>query len=869
MIRSSRAASLLAFLLLAHAGSLAAQTDTPAGHPADKSFDIRLGNDSVRVELLGSDAVHVQFRANGVATPTSMVIDPARVPASASAAMQVADTTTQQLDSPTLHVSWDPHAGELRITDADHHLLLSQRDLFDLHEGRLRLTHAAGQPMYGIGGYDAFEQAGGLLRSGQQIANAGEQGHAGAPFVWTTAGYGVLLNSDGAQFALDDTHIDAAAGGNLDYYVLTGRPATIFRALAEISGHAPLFPKWASGFTNSQWGIDQKELLSLVDTYRGKHIPIDNFTLDFDWKAWGEDYGEFRWNPVKFPDGPNGKLKQQLDRRGLHLTGIMKPRVHVDTVEGRDATAHALWVAGEAASDDYFSHKPVRDIDFNQAAARAWFFNDTLKQSFDTGIVGWWNDEADYTGSNTQFTNMQRALYDGQRAHSPLRVWSVNRNFYLGAQRYAYGLWSGDIATGFASMAAQRQRMLSAVDVGAMQWGMDGGGFQGHPSDENYARWIEFGAFTPIFRVHGTFGEKRQPWTYRPIAEQAATAAIRLRYALVPYIYSYAQRLHADGVGLVRPLLFDWPDDAHVRDDVDAWLFGDWLLVSPVVAQGQTAKDIYLPAGRWTDWFSGKVYAGGQTIHRAIDSTHWQDIPLFVRQGAIIPMQPPMDYVDQHPLTELAVELFPDDRRSTFDYYDDDGASYDYEHGQFFQQSLSLQRQGEAVNIDIDAATGSYKPALAFYLLKVHGVAASAVSMDGHTLGPLRHGDGHDGDEGWTTGHDRFGPITTVRLAAGREHHLVLHGRPILRAGLMSLRSPRCSAVVVRRWCVAQRLTGGQVKPRAAAWRPQRNKPRGRVCLPPGPRHHSVVYGRTLPHSSLACAQTAHGAGYGETLDRL
>ncbi|MCS5144002.1 glycoside hydrolase family 31 protein, partial [Klebsiella pneumoniae] len=127
----------------------------------------------------------------------------------------------------------------------------------------------------------------------------------------------------------------------------------------------------------------------------------------------------------------------------------------------------------------------------------------------------------------------------------------------------------------------------------AMQWGMDGGGFRGgKPTPENYARWVQFGAFTPIFRVHGDFGQKRQPWVYGPVAEQAATAAIRLRYALIPYIYSYEHSRRTDGVGLVRPLLFDWPHNANVRNDIDSWLFGDWLLVSPVVAQGQTTKDL-------------------------------------------------------------------------------------------------------------------------------------------------------------------------------------------------------------------------------------------------------------------------------------
>ncbi len=390
-------------------------------------------------------------------------------------------------------------------------------------------SHAASDALYGIGGYNATEDAhAGLLRSGKQVATAGEQGHAGAPFVWSTAGYGILLDSDAATFTLLPGTIDASATTRSAFGRL--HPARQHRAGSSLRWRGSAAIRRC--FRNGRWvsptasgASIRRSLLQIVDTYRAKHIPIDNITLDFDWKAWGEDdYGEFRWNPAKFPDGPSGALKKQMDARGIRLTGIMKPRIHVDTVEGRYATAHGFWVPGEKVSDDYFSHKPVKNIDFDLPAARAWFGKLAIEYGYAHGIVGWWNDEADTTGSDTEFMNMQRALYDSQRAVSNQRVWSINRNFWLGAQRYAYGLWSGDIPTGFASMAGQRARMLSAINVGAMQWGMDGGGFKnGTPTPENYARWIEFGAFTPIFRVHGDFGQKRQPWVYGPVAEKAAT----------------------------------------------------------------------------------------------------------------------------------------------------------------------------------------------------------------------------------------------------------------------------------------------------------------------------------------------------------
>lgn len=742
--------------------------------------------DAVTARFLTPNIVELSYTLkNAAPVAPTVVVDPALQlpPFNVPVATRSGDEWSQASAKATLRRQ--AKAGKLVLENATHRVLL-QIDLAALAHGELIAQHNRNDALYGIHGYDAFERAdGGLQRRGAQVAKAGEQGFAGAPFVWSTSGYGVLIDAERVNFKLADGRVSAQSKQQpiRHVYLFVGSPSTLFAALATISGHTPLFPKWAMGFTNSQWGIDQKELLDIVDTYRAKQIPLDNVTLDFDWKAWGEDnYGEFRWNPVKFPDGPSGKLKSMLDAKGVRITGIMKPRVHLATVEGRYATGHDLWSAASKPSPDYFSKKTIREVDFDKAEARAWFFNDALKHSFDTGIVGWWNDEADNLDSDTQFMNMQRALYEGQRTYGDQRVWSINRNFYLGSQRYAYGLWSGDIHTGFASMKGQRQRMLSAINVGAMQWGMDGGGFKkgdtrnGAPTPENYARWIQFGAFTPVFRVHGELGQKRQPWRYGPVAEKAATEAIRLRYALIPYIYAYEYQRRQTGTGLVRPLLFDWPDDARLREDVDAWMFGDALLVSPVVEQGQTAKDIYLPAGRWTDYATGKVYPGGQTIHYAIDSKTWSDIPLFVREGAIIPMQAPMNYVGERPLREVEVEVFPAASRHSFDYYDDDGVSYGYERGAYFLQTLAAQRQGDSVSFETDAATGSFHPALADYLVKIHGIAAAAVSDADKAWGEATNLDAlrASANEGWAKGSDRFGPVTWLKVKAGQSRRITL-----------------------------------------------------------------------------------------------
>jgi alpha-glucosidase (family GH31 glycosyl hydrolase) len=731
------------------------------------------------VQMVAPGVLHVHFVPASGATPSSLVIDPRGWPNSTFTPTVTHHGDAFTLRSERMSATLDSKAGTLLVTDPRGKVLLRQDDLASLARGVIVFDHASGVPFYGLGSYNKDQSvAPGLLRSGKQVAKAGEQGHAGAPFVWSTAGFGVLVDCDGANFDLasDRITISHFKRPDADYYILVGSPEEIFSDLAKLSGPAPLFPKWSLGFLNSQWGIDQKELLSLVHTYRAKHIPLDAFILDFDWKAWGQgDYGEFRWNPDKFPDGPSGKLAHTLAAEGVHLAGIMKPRLLLGTAEGDYASAHDLWIPGETPYPEYFSHKQALDVDFDKSQARHWFGKLAIECGFDRGIAGWWNDEADVYGkdgtptSNTQFLNMQRALYDAQRAASDTRVWSINRAFWLGAQRYAYGMWSGDIDTGFVSMAAQRARMLSAIDVGEMNWGMDGGGYKGHPSDENYARWIEFGAFTPIFRVHGTFGEKRQPWVYGPAAEAAATAAIRLRYSLMPYIYAYQRSNYAQGIGLVRPLTFAWPHDPKVRNDVDAWMFGQWLLVSPVVAQGQTSKRIYLPAGTWIDWFSGKGYAGGQTITLPVDAKTWQGIPLFIRAGAIIPTQPVMDYVGQRPVTTVTVQVFPTDRATHFNYYDDDGDTYAYEKGVYFLQLMTTQRHGNELEFKLSASQGSYKPALQDYLLAIHGGRAQIVRVNGErldsatSLAALKQ----SARTGWVVDHDRYGAVTWVKVPVG------------------------------------------------------------------------------------------------------
>ena len=373
--------------------------------------------------------------------------------------------------------------------------------------------------------------------------------------------------------------------------------------------------------------------------------------------------------------------------------------------------------------------------------------------------------------------NMGRMLYEGQRSISNERVWSINRNYYLGAARYGYAEWSGDITTGFQSMAYQRRRMIAALNLGESAWSMDIGGFAGHPTSENYARWMQFGALIPIFRLHGSLNEKRQPWVYGPVAEAAARKAVRLRYDLMPYIYSNARVAFETGIGIVRPLFWVFPGDDRCSEQTNAWMFGDALLASPIVERNLPLHKFYLPSGTWFDYFSGKVLEGGRDVAVSPDSTNWQDMPLYVRAGSILATQPAEQGNELSPPTPLVLDIFPSSTRAaSFLAYDDDGHSYDYEKGAYFRQEITASHSVRETDINLDLATGSYKAHFPSYLLRVHH-ASTSVTSDGRPLTKFASASAFQSSSGpgWFGTTDRFGALTEVRLPTdGRQHSVKL-----------------------------------------------------------------------------------------------
>ncbi|NOU76045.1 DUF5110 domain-containing protein [Paenibacillus sp. LMG 31458] len=771
-------------------------------------------DDLLIVQAVQNGILKVDYRPNGIAASAKTpMLDPNKTWSAVGATINAA-ANPMTITTSTMKIEITKNPVRMTVKKADGTALFWEPSGGGVFSDGVRFVHGTGDNMYGIRSFNAFDSGGDLLRnSSSHAAHAGEQGDSGGPLIWSTAGYGLLVDSDGGYPYTDSTtgQMEFYYGGtppegrryvkqNVEYYIMLGTPKEIMTGVGEITGKPPMLPKWSLGFMNFEWDTNQTEFTNNVDTYRAKNIPIDAYAFDYDWKKYGEtNYGEFAWNTTNFPSASSTSLKTTMDAKGIKMIGITKPRIVTKdastnvTTQGTDATNGGYFYPGHNEYQDYFIPVTVRSIDPYNASERTWFWNHST-DALNKGIVGWWNDETDKVSSggasywfgNFTTGHMSQTMYEGQRAYTSgaQRVWQTARTFYPGAQRYATTLWSGDIGIQYnkgerinwaAGMQEQRAVMLSSVNNGQVKWGMDTGGFNqqdgttNNPNPDLYARWMQFSALTPVFRVHGNNHQQRQPWYFGSTAEEASKEAIQLRYSLIPYMYAYERSAYENGNGLVRPLMQVYPTDAAVNNYTDAWMFGDWLLAAPVVDKQQTSKDIYLPSGSWIDYARGNAINGGQTIRYSVNPDTLTDIPLFIKKGAIIPTQKVQDYVGQAPVTSVDVDVFPDTTQSSFTYYDDDGASYNYEGSTYFKQNMTAQDNGAgSLSFALGAKSGSYTPALRSYIVKLHGSAGTSVTNNSAamtsyaSLEALKAAAG----EGWATGKDIYGDVTYVKVAA-------------------------------------------------------------------------------------------------------
>jgi alpha-D-xyloside xylohydrolase len=569
------------------------------------------------------------------------------------------------------------------------------------------------------------------------------------PFVVTNKGYGIVWDNPSVTtvaFGFNDvTRWTSDVGQRVSFFVIAGKTYDeIYSGYRLLTGDVPMLPKSAYGYIQcKQRYTSQDELMAVAKGYRERHLPIDDLVID--WFHYTQ-MGEMDMDPAKWPDPV--AMNRELHAMNFHTMISVWPRFvpedrYYATVL-KKGWFEALTTGTPTNGLPY--DRAGSDIDTTNPEAAKWYWGIVKENYVDKGFDAFWADETEpdlppngsywHIGPGTQFFNIYplfhtAAFYDGFRRDLKTRALILARDSYLGAQHNGTIFWSSDISPNWDTLRRQVPTGINFVASGMPYWSTDIGGWQYlpavhtpertpllDPSDaranvggyedypELYVRWFEYGAFQPNFRSHGSRAQN-EVWSYGKEAEPILERYLRLRYRLMPYLYSLAHATHENGAPFMRGLFMDFGDDPKVADIGDEYMFGPALLVAPVTEQGVTSRSVYLPAGAdWYNFWTNERVHGGQTISVAapIDV-----IPLFVRAGSILPLGEPVESTNEK--QRIAhVRVYPG-VDGDFELYRDDGATYNYEKGEselthlhWSEAAGKLTRSG--ANLDVVSEQG-------------------------------------------------------------------------------------------------------------------------------------------------------------------
>jgi len=604
-------------------------------------------------------------------------------------------------------------------------------------DGGYRFSFRPGAaPLYGLGqGGPQLDKRGavdtmGSGQGGYRLATHGAK--VPIPVLWSAEGWGLFVHQPLCSFDLTGEtgwlvpHADrgghepgealpgaseSIAGLPLDLFLMDGHgasPATLLGEYAALTGLPAMPPLWSLGYQQSHRTLGTpEETLAEAQTFRDKKLPCDVLIYlgtDFCPEGWNTHNGEFAWNPKAFPDpaaamaafhAQHFKVALHVVLEGRKLTGsVSDPCTAAPLPSGRTPDGH--WPPDRQVSCYWPAHQPLLDL----------------------GVDGWWPDQGDGLDMPSRLARNRMYFEGTQLARPNQRVFALHRNGAAGMQRYAAFLWSGDIRSTWETLKTHIAVGINAGLSGIPYWGTDTGGFI--PTDEYtgelYARWFQFSAFCPLFRSHGRDWRLHRPWgwtdgvigyaetpSYRPsqatlhnpAIEPVCKQYLELRYRLLPYIYTAIREGCQTGVPLLRGLWLHDPEDPAARAASDVYMFGPDLLVAPVVGPGATSRSFYLPRGAWHDFWTGEQVTGGRSFTRAVAL---ETIPLYVRAGAVLPMGPLRQYVDEPSDEPLTLRIYPgaDGRAS---YYEDDGVSFDFARGEFLQLHFNWTDRGRRLSV--------------------------------------------------------------------------------------------------------------------------------------------------------------------------
>ncbi|WP_284645615.1 glycoside hydrolase family 31 protein [Paenibacillus silviterrae] len=623
---------------------------------------------------------------------------------------------------------------------------------------KLEFEWAEGEALYGLGSHE--EGIMNLRGTSQYLYQQNMK--AVVPMLVSTKGYGILMDSYGLMTFHDDAHgsyLWTDTDDELDYYFIYGpEMGEVVSGFRTLTGRAPMLPRWAFGYAQSKERYkSQEELINVVKEYRERQIPLDMIILD--WMSWtGNLWGQKSFDPERFPD-PAGMMRI-LHSMDAKLMVSIWPIMNNDGPNHREMKEHNT-LLGNQATYDAFSEK-----------ARQLYWKQAYEGLFSHGIDAWWCDctepfEADWkgevkpepeqrlainTGRSKKYLDPEyinayslmhsKGIYEGQREVTlEKRVVNLTRSAYSGQQRYSAITWSGDTCAKWETLRKQVPAGLNfcaagvpywTSDIGAFfvakkeQWFWDGDYDRGCDDPayrELYLRWFQYGAFLPMFRSHGT-DTPREVWRFGEpgsVIYDTLVTFIKLRYRLLPYIYSIAGMVTLRHDTMMRPLAFDFRADENTYDISDQYMLGPALLVNPVlepVGEAQRfCRSVYLPRGvQWYDFWSGEQHAGGQWVNA---DAGLDTMPLFVRAGSIVPVGP--DIKHSLELQDAPWQLLVYSGESgSFTIYEDEGDSYRYEQGQY--AATTIRWDDEASILTIEDREGSYagmNPKRAFLVHKV------------------------------------------------------------------------------------------------------------------------------------------------------
>ena len=528
--------------------------------------------------------------------------------------------------------------------------------------------------------------------------------------------------------------IISANGGELRYYFIFGpQLKTVLERFSQLTGTMPLPPLWALGYHQARWSYKtETEVLELAREFRQRKIPCDAIYLDIHYM---QDYRVFSWNKKRFPNP--AEMMKTLRPDGFKIITIIDPGIKADKLNE---------VAEDGLKKDVFVKMPDESVftgpvwpgdcyfpDFTNPQVRIWW-GEQFRQLVDDGVAGFWTDMNepavfgygdptlprtalhDFEGRfanhaeahNVYGLQMARATHDAIGTLRPnRRPFVLSRSGFSGIQRYA-AVWTADIESTWEHLALNLSMVLQFGLSGVPFSGADIGGFYGTPTPELYARWMQLGAFMPLFRTHcaDTF-PRQEPWSFGADVEDISRQAVELRYRLLPYFYTVLHYATTTGIPIVRPMLMEFQDDPRTHATDDQFMVGEHLLAAPVLTPATESRTVYLPAGAdWFNYHSDEFFSGGQTV--TVTAKLSDPPPVFIRAGAIIPHWDLIQHTEQFAtLPTVHLHYYWGDGDSWL--YEDDGKGKEYQHGRYKRTRFISRADDSGIRITT-RTEGEYAP---------------------------------------------------------------------------------------------------------------------------------------------------------------